>query len=129
MPPPSLIILKYALMPSTNTEKSPPVGLLVLVTTASTRISVSVTPGAVTGTCLLRSAPLNEPAVVPPRGIVEGDLLFEPLLAHAAPTNATITPTTRVLTRMCCPPPERPQLSRSSVRRLTLTPCLASRDG
>src|SRR5438445_11478940 len=93
-------------MPSTNTEQSPPVGLLVLVTTASTRISVSVTPGAETCTFVLRAAGLTDEGVVTPFGIVDADLLFDPLLPHAAPTNRTVTTTTRIRARML--PPGRP---------------------
>jgi hypothetical protein len=37
-----------------------------------------------------------EAGVVPPFGIVDVDLLFDPLLAHAAATSATVTPATRI---------------------------------
>ena len=57
---PSLIILKYALIPSATTEKTPPVGLFVWVAIAATWISVSLTPGAVTWTFFLRSSGLTE---------------------------------------------------------------------
>ena len=90
-------------MPSTNTEKSPPVGLLVFVTTASTRISVSVTPGAETCTFVLRAAGLTDAGVVTPFGIVDADLLFDLLLPHAAPANRTVTTTTRIRARMLPP--------------------------
>ncbi len=89
-------------MPSANGEKSP-VGLLVLVTTAATRISVSVTPGAVIWTFFLRSSALTEPGVVPPFGIVDPDLPLDPAFPHAAARSATVTPMTRMRTRMLPP--------------------------
>ena len=98
MPPLSLTILKYALMPSTRPAYDPPVGLLVFVTIVATSISVLLTPGAETGTFFLRSAALAVD-VGPPEGSVAPEVsLLDPEFEQAAAirTIAIATKTLRV---------------------------------
>src|SRR5438309_1127408 len=89
-------------MPSATGANDDPIGL-VSVKTAATRISVSVTPGAVTGRCSLKAFGLTLLGVVPPLGIVEVVLPDDPEFPHAAATSAITTPTARTRARMLPP--------------------------
>src|SRR5258708_719852 len=80
-------------MPSTSGAYDAPVGLFVFVTIAATSISVLLTPGAVTGTFVLRSAALPVD-VGPPDGSVVSDDLLDPAFPHAAAIRTTARPAT-----------------------------------
>src|SRR5215831_10687768 len=90
-------------MKFTRSAYEPPVGLFVFVTIVATSISLSVTPGALTGTFFCRSAALAV-EVGPPEGcVLSDDDLLDPALLHAAARRTIATTVTTTRARMFPP--------------------------